>query len=84
MAVEPPGAYINVRLFGELARYAGDRGYEFTWPLATGRTIAEILEEIGIPSIEVWMVALGGNRVDLDTVPVAGDELMVFSPVGGG
>ncbi len=75
---------VRVRLFGELARFAGGRGYSFEWPLEPGQTIAEILAAIGIPDEEVWMVAIGGTKVSATTQPRDSDELMVFSPVGGG
>ena len=75
---------IKVRLYGELAKYSGGRGYEFDWPHAPGRTIQALLDEIGIPGIEVWMVALNGAKVERDAIPAAGDEVMIFSPVGGG
>ncbi|MDP2872496.1 MAG: MoaD/ThiS family protein [Bacillota bacterium] len=73
-----------MRLFGELVRFAAGRGYEFEWPLATGQTVADILAAIGIPEAEVWMVAINGTKVPGTTQPRAGDQLMVFSPVGGG
>lgn len=75
---------VRVRLFGELVRFSGDRGYEFEWPFAQGQSAADILAAIGIPAAEVWMVAINGVKVAPATQPQAGDELMVFSPVGGG
>jgi sulfur carrier protein ThiS len=73
-----------VRLFGELARFSGGRGYEFDLPLRPDQTVAGLLEEIGIPDGEVWMVALNGTKVEASSKPRPGDEVMVFSPVGGG
>lgn len=79
-----PGARVRIRLFGELARFSGGRGYEFDWPLSEGQTTAGLLSEIGIPDSEVWMVAINGTRVETGARPRPGDEVMVFSPVGGG
>lgn len=75
---------VRVRLFGELVRFAGSRGYSFEWPLAPGQTVGGILAAIGIPEQEVWMVAVNGTKVPATTQPRDGDELTVFSPVGGG
>jgi sulfur carrier protein ThiS len=75
---------VRIRLFGELARYSGGRGYTFDWPLAAGQSIADLIEAIGIPEAEVWMVAINGLKVAPQTKPQPGDEVMVFSPVGGG
>jgi len=75
---------VRVRLFGELARYSGGRGYSFDWPLAPGETIADLIASIGIPAVEVWMVAINGIKTGVETVPAPGDEVMIFSPVGGG
>lgn len=75
---------VRIRLFGELVRFSGGRGYQFDWPLVQGQSAADILAAIGIPDAEVWMVALNGAKVPATAQPEAGDELMVFSPVGGG
>jgi molybdopterin converting factor small subunit len=75
---------VTVRLYGELARFSGGRGYEFTWPLRAGQTVGELLKAIGVPGVEVWMVAINGTKVGLDATPAPGDEVGVFSPVGGG
>lgn len=75
---------VSIRLFGELVRFSGGRGYEFTWPLRPGATVAELLAAIGIPAAQVWMVAINGAKTTDDARPRPGDEIMVFSPVGGG
>jgi len=75
---------VRIRLFGELSRFAGGRGYSFDWPLSPGETIADLIDAIGIPAVEVWMVALNGVKTGVATEPSPGDEVMIFSPVGGG
>lgn len=75
---------VTIRLYGELARFSGGRGYLFSWPLQPGQTVRQLLLAVGVPSVEVWMVAINGAKVDLDAVPQPGDEVGVFSPVGGG
>ncbi len=75
---------VRIRLFGELARYSGGRGYAFNWPLGPAQSIADIIAAIGIPETEVWMVAVNGKKCLPEVRPQPGDEVMLFSPVGGG
>ena len=47
--------------------------------------LANILEESGIPLKEVQLVAINGEVIDLqDALVSMGDEVKVFSAVGGG
>jgi sulfur carrier protein ThiS len=47
--------------------------------------LSVLLNEAGIPTVEVQLVAVNGEVVDLKNVQVAeGDEVKVFSAVGGG
>ena len=49
------------------------------------RSLAGILEDAGLPLAEVQLVALNGEVVDLeDAVISEGDQVKVFSAVGGG
>ena len=75
---------VRIRLFGELARYSGGRGYDFAWPLKPGQSIADVAAAIGIPVAEMWMVAINGQKTNPEALPRPGDEVMIFSPVGGG
>lgn len=75
---------VRIRLFGELSRFSGGRGYSFEWPLGPSASVSDIIEAIGIPEVEVWMVAINGIKVTPNARPKAGDEVMIFSPVGGG
>jgi sulfur carrier protein ThiS len=44
-----------------------------------------LLNEAGIPTVEVQLVAVNGEVVDLEDVQVSeGDDVKVFSAVGGG
>ena len=80
--VQPPT--VRIRLFGELVRFVGGRGYAFDWPLLPGQSVLDLIAAIGIPAAEVWMVAVNGLKTSVETRPAPGDEVMVFSPVGGG
>lgn len=81
---QPESDSVKIRLFGELARYSGGRGYAFSWPLTPGQSIAGLAAAIGIPVAEMWMVAINGQKTNPEALPRPGDEVMIFSPVGGG
>lgn len=81
---DPTGPTITVHPHGELTTYFG-RGYGgVPVPIEPGITIAALLERLGIPSAEVWMVAKNGETVQRDTPLDSGDELELFAPVAGG
>jgi len=47
--------------------------------------LSKLLDDAGIPLSEVQLVAINGEVVDLyDAVATKGDEIKVFSAVGGG
>lgn len=51
---------------------------------AGGRTIAELITEIGLPLKEIKMVMLNGKLASLDAILKDGDRLACFPAVGGG
>ncbi|HIP96150.1 MAG TPA: MoaD/ThiS family protein [Anaerolineae bacterium] len=67
---------------GLLKKYAGDR--ERLSVPARGRTVAEILAELGIPSALVAIVMVEGRQVMKDYVPRAGDVVKLIPLMGGG
>lgn len=77
---------IKVRAFGtthHLMRGEGGReSGEFEAP--AGSTVADVLRIAGIDLDDVWITSVGGQQVKLDRLLNDGDEVLVFSPVGGG
>lgn len=52
--------------------------------LSTGATVEDALKAAGIALEDVWITSVGGQQVKLDHPLNDGDEVLVFSPVGGG
>ena len=75
---------IKIKAFGtthHLMRGGRESG-EFELP--AGATVEDALREAGIDPQDVWIMSVGGQQVKLDRSLNDGDELLVFSPVGGG
>lgn len=77
-------ATITVHPHGELTQYFGRSFGGVSVPIAPGVTIDALLEQLGVPAKEVWVVARNGETVKRDTPLEPGDSLELFSPVAGG
>ena len=77
------GGTVTVHPHGELTSYFG-RVTKVQVPIAPGMTVAALLEQLGVPAKEVWVVALNGETVKPEATLSGGDSLELFSPVAGG
>ncbi len=78
---------ITVKLFANLAQhYQPTRrpGERIALELPEGSTVREVLAYLGLPEGEVKVIFVNGRAVGRDRVLMAGDELGVFPPIGGG
>jgi molybdopterin converting factor small subunit len=75
---------VAVRVCGGLANYTQGRAEYHRLEVPPGITAGQILQLLGIPESEVWLLAVGQRQVDESRVLNAGDELLVFPPVAGG
>ncbi|MCD6554194.1 MAG: MoaD/ThiS family protein [Anaerolineae bacterium] len=73
---------ITLVTVGLLKKYVGDQ--ERLGVSAQGRTVAEILAKLGIPSALVAIVMVEGRQVMKDYVPRAGDVVKLIPLMGGG
>jgi len=73
---------ITLVTVGLLKKYVGDQ--ERLGVPAQGRTVAEILAKLGIPSALVAIVMVEGRQVMKDYVPRAGDVVKLIPLMGGG
>ena len=76
---------IRIYLGGYLNFYHPQRENWLEVTISPPTTLAEVLSDAGIPIKEVQLVSINGEVVDLeDAVIPEGDEVKVFSAVGGG
>jgi len=78
------GPTITIHPHGELTTYFGRHYGGVNVRIEPGMTIAELIETLGIPSKEVWLVAKNGDQVQRDVTLEPGDSLELFAPVAGG
>ncbi len=76
---------MRIFLGGHLNFYHPKKDKWLAVDLEGSAPLAELLDNAGIPLSEVQLVAINGEVLDLqDAVVSEGDEVKVFSAVGGG
>ena len=76
---------MRIYLGGHLNFYHPKKEKWLEVQLEDAERLADLLDRAGIPLAEVQMVAVNGEVVDLqDTLVSEGDQVKVFSAVGGG
>lgn len=77
---------VEVRLYGVLRKYLPNtrpgEGYKVDLP--EGATVADLMSALGMPVDDVNQAFVNGQTVDLAHVLADGDNVRVFSPLGGG
>lgn len=75
---------VKVKLYGNLQQRR-TRGHCSSWfDLKDDMTIEQLLEYIGVPATEVWMIFVNGEHVEPRYFLKAGDEIHLLPPLGGG
>lgn len=75
---------IRVKLVGLLKEYAL-QGDNVNLERGGGRTVAEVMADLGIPASSVSIMLVNGRHVkDQNYVLEEGDELTLLPPIGGG
>ena len=80
----PSGLTITVHPHGELTTYFGRSYGGVPVAIEPGMTIDALIEQLGVPAGEVWLVARNGETVQRDTTLQPGDSVELFAPVAGG
>lgn len=78
------GPTIIVHPHGELTTYFGRSYGGVPVTIEPGITIDGLLERLGVPTGEVWLVAKNGETVQRDSTLQPGDSVELFAPVAGG
>ena len=78
--------HLIVRLFAHLVQYrpSASSGRSFTLEIPEGSDISTLIRQLGIPEEEVKTVFVNHIISPPDTVLEEGDEVGIFSPIGGG
>ena len=77
---------VRVRLFANLVQYRPDTkaGKPFDVELAVGSTLMDLVEYLKLPRDQVKVIFVNGIAASLERVIQPGDEVGIFSPIGGG
>jgi sulfur carrier protein ThiS len=77
---------VDAKLFATLRRVRPDvpLGQPCSVALAEAATVADLINELGLPEEEVKLVFVNGRSCKMDHVLSEGDEIGLFPPVGGG
>jgi sulfur-carrier protein len=75
---------VEIKLFGQFRRLLRETDGRLTLKVDEGTTVRDMLEKVKVPEVEVGMVSVNGQLASVATPLRNGDEVCVFSPVGGG
>ena len=76
---------MRIFLGGHLSYFHPDKSRWLEIDLREPVRLTDILNHAGIPLGEIYLVVLNGTLADLhETIVSEGDELKLFSPIGGG
>jgi sulfur carrier protein ThiS len=77
---------VRVRLYANLVRYRPNTkaGQPFEMELAPGSTLADLVAQLQLPRDQVKVMFVNGIARAPDTPIQPGDEIGIFSPIGGG
>ena len=74
---------IDVKLYGDLKKFAPYRQTNFLLTLNSGATLGQVLRMLSIP-MERCVSLINGRRATTDAVIADGDILVLFPPISGG
>ncbi len=77
---------VKAKLFATLRRffpdYDPDKGIDVT--LEKGSTIEDLIQTLGLPANEARVILVGGISKKLTDPVKDGDQVNIFTPLGGG
>ncbi|MEJ5375211.1 MAG: MoaD/ThiS family protein [bacterium] len=75
---------VRILLRGHLWRYAGAKDPEQHVPWQQGKSLAQVLEELGIPREEVMLALVDGKSFPLSECPKPGQKIEILPVLNGG
>ena len=74
---------IKARVHAGLQRHT-DGASAVDLEVATGTTVTEMMDQLGVPSVEVYSVVINRRVATEETVLQDGDQVDLIPPIGGG
>ncbi len=74
---------ITVTLYGNLPSYL-DGKEKLTLTPEPGTRVQDLIQQLGLPREEVWLVSVNGSQAAESQLLKDGDDVRVFEPVSGG
>lgn len=75
---------IIIRLFAGLERHTNERRSEYRLPLTDALTVGAVTARLGLGPGVAGLILVNGIHARDDQLLNAGDEVALFSPLGGG
>ncbi len=75
---------IHVHLFAYLAQYSPTGKEKFDLDPGPGRTVGQLLEDLGIPRDFEKRVLVNGRHADPWVCVAEGDDVFIYPPAAGG
>jgi len=75
---------VRVRASGYLQQKMPGRKAERELLLPAGKTVRDLIEELGLPASQVWVIRVNGEHVNPTHTLNDGDYVELFPLVGGG
>jgi len=74
--------HIELKLYATLKRFKPE--FSNSYPIRSGITVSDLLEQLGIPMEEVNLVFINDQRGNLTSTLGGGERISIFPPLGGG
>lgn len=75
---------VKVKAFGSLYQWLPDDENKAYIELPDDAKVEDLITSLRIPKKEVWFAVVNGERAQDDQALSEGDEVSLYSPVGGG
>ncbi len=75
--------YVHVKLFADLQQFIGGAP-SINVEISSGETVASVIEQLGVPHDRVKIIFLNARFTPLEHPLQGGEQLSIFSAVGGG
>jgi molybdopterin converting factor small subunit len=74
---------IDVKLYGDLKKFAPGKQTNFVLTLNSGATLGDVLKVVSIPT-DRCVSLINGQRATAEAVIADGDIVVLFPPISGG